>query len=674
MNNTIVTAYNTNSSFSSGSIGMDLDSSSYNNVSNNRITSRAEMSPGIEIDSASNSNTVENNTVRTLGEGSAGIVVVSSNSNTLLDNMVASLGPISAGISLRSSGSTGIRGGSIVSGQYYDYYLYGSGATNNFSATNFTRQRRLRFADGESRFNYNASGIWLKTSIAGGSRGINRTLGEDLWSKTGIVWNDTNESAATAVNYEITGLLANTQYHVRNASAEGSTYAHMLTADQSGNLPAFAIGLSGNTNVMVHVCHDCMCNLTASGRPGQSMENATVVAYDESGGAILDFELNSSVTSKEWVFDGERKYRIAYRLSSGNSLEIENASMMMNVTINPRFIDSYSGPLPASTSARSYVIALDDSDIMFERAQIGLQLSGAANRILHCLSWNFSSATCSSWESRSMSDYNAAANSTYVRFNVTMFDAYMAAYYGAPQAVQQQTGSGSGGGGGGGGSASYPPPYVKSLSTIPDDDGLTLVVDLKPGLLGPSVTAEWLSSVPEPPHSSRVYRYLNVTKTGFDDSEVENATVGFRVNRSWLNSNGIIAVYLARYDAGWKKLRTERVNSTAEYNEYIAYTKGFSYFAVVGEPAKYPVAANATFPAGENATGRPTPQLPGKNPAPLGNPSGRRSAFRSVGFGPALVLVVLAGVLAAFLLAANMNKRIQGKEPSLRAHSGKGAE
>ncbi len=82
-----------------------------------------------------------------------------------------------------------------------------------------------------------------------------------------------------------------------------------------------------------------------------------------------------------------------------------------------------------------------------------------------------------------------------------------------------------------------------------------------------------------------VYKYIIITKINFQDTDIENATIGFKVNKSWLASNSVSSAYLSKYSNGWTRLTTNLVDSGAEYNNYIAYTDGFSYFAIIGENA-----------------------------------------------------------------------------------------
>jgi len=110
-----------------------------------------------------------------------------------------------------------------------------------------------------------------------------------------------------------------------------------------------------------------------------------------------------------------------------------------------------------------------------------------------------------------------------------------------------------------------------------------VVVALRSELSTPSLVVTMPPVVPIVSPSGVVYHYLNLTKLGFNNSDIENASIEFKVNKSWLDGNSIAAVYLARYSNSWTRLRTELVSSTVNYNTYRAYTNTFSYFAILGE-------------------------------------------------------------------------------------------
>jgi len=85
------------------------------------------------------------------------------------------------------------------------------------------------------------------------------------------------------------------------------------------------------------------------------------------------------------------------------------------------------------------------------------------------------------------------------------------------------------------------------------------------------------------------YLDLSVTPTATTSVSVENATVEFKVLKSWLSSNNIDSstVALMRYSGGqWSKLTTTATGiEDVTYKYYTAVTPGFSTFAVTGKAA-----------------------------------------------------------------------------------------
>jgi parallel beta-helix repeat protein len=113
-----------------------------------------------------------------------GISLSSSSNNTLTNNTANMANSNGYGFYLDSSSNNNITGGSISGLTNYDYYLSSAGTTNNFTNTNFTSQRKIRFYDTTSWFNYqNSSNVWLKTNVSATAT-INRLLNN--WSQTNM--------------------------------------------------------------------------------------------------------------------------------------------------------------------------------------------------------------------------------------------------------------------------------------------------------------------------------------------------------------------------------------------------------------------------------------------------------------------------------------------------------
>jgi PGF-pre-PGF domain-containing protein len=78
------------------------------------------------------------------------------------------------------------------------------------------------------------------------------------------------------------------------------------------------------------------------------------------------------------------------------------------------------------------------------------------------------------------------------------------------------------------------------------------------------------------------YKIFEINKTNFENEDIANITIEFKVSKSWIITNNITQIHLYRYENGWNKLETELINSTTNYNYYKSYTNLLSYFAIIG--------------------------------------------------------------------------------------------
>jgi len=110
-----------------------------------------------------------------------------------------------------------------------------------------------------------------------------------------------------------------------------------------------------------------------------------------------------------------------------------------------------------------------------------------------------------------------------------------------------------------------------------------------------------------------VYRYMSVSFTNIDDSNVQSAKIKFKVEKSWIEQNSVDAssAALYRYSGGvWNNLQTVKTGEDGVHVYYEAATPGFSYFAISAEKAAT-TATSATIAPGQAATstvpGAPAP-------------------------------------------------------------------
>ncbi len=230
--------------------------------------------------------------------------------------------------------------------------------------------------------------------------------------------------------------------------------------------------------------------------------------------------------------------------------------------------------------------------------------------------------------------------------------------------VPQPDNSGGGSGSSGGGSGSI---MTKSIIASMISGKISKIsVTLKKELSNPSIIATELDTVPNPISAGHVYKYLNVAKVSFKDSDIDGASIEFKVDKNWIRNNNISKVYLERYDNSWQKLKTELIKSDNEYNTYSATTNGFSYFAVVGEKPLLSATQQKLSPPQQHAQEQQTSKasvLP-QAAAPTG---------MLLGLENAALAGSIAGVAIIALAYYALRKRISGK-PNRRKYSWRGTK
>jgi PGF-pre-PGF domain-containing protein len=161
-----------------------------------------------------------------------------------------------------------------------------------------------------------------------------------------------------------------------------------------------------------------------------------------------------------------------------------------------------------------------------------------------------------------------------------------------------------------------------------------------------------------PDASGATYRYFTVKTSGLRDADVEEASITFKVEKSWIESNAssVNSVQLQKYikedgNLLWKSLPTEKVSEDNESVYYKAQTPGFSIFAIAGERSEtarvslFAITAEAkSVPASNEtpaATKAPTPTPVYKTPA---------EGLPMAAFGVLGVIIVAAAVAVVVLM------------------------
>lgn len=103
-----------------------------------------------------------------------------------------------------------------------------------------------------------------------------------------------------------------------------------------------------------------------------------------------------------------------------------------------------------------------------------------------------------------------------------------------------------------------------------------------------------------------VYKYLQITKTNIQDSNIASVKIKFQVEKSWLSTNGIDVntIALSRLvENTWTNLPTVKSGEDSTYVYFEATSPGLSLFAIIGQ--KLVMSTSTTIPPITTSTTTP---------------------------------------------------------------------
>jgi len=174
-------------------------------------------------------------------------------------------------------------------------------------------------------------------------------------------------------------------------------------------------------------------------------------------------------------------------------------------------------------------------------------------------------------------------------------------------------------------------------------------IQVKERVIAPELSVQKYDSKPADTTTGvpgEVYRYMFISSTNLEDSNIQSANIKFKVGKDWLVENNLDAssVALYRYAGGaWSKLDTAKSGEDGLYDYYEAATPGFSYFAISASGA---VATTTTTLGSE--------------------PSGSTPGAWEGGWTARLRSWWAGGVVAAFLIAAAIALTLGRKPPVVK--------
>jgi len=158
--------------------------------------------------------------------------------------------------------------------------------------------------------------------------------------------------------------------------------------------------------------------------------------------------------------------------------------------------------------------------------------------------------------------------------------------------------------------------YEASDFTITKEDIpiTTISLELSKDVKAPTLRIGALSSKPTNTMDLEVmvYKYLEITKTQFENEDISSSSAKFRVPRSWLNDNRVDKNEVALYrfnDDQWNKLITSIVEEEVDFVVYTSAIPGFSFFAIAGAvPPAVPVVEEVVTAPEPESVPEPTPE------------------------------------------------------------------
>jgi len=102
--------------------------------------------------------------------------------------------------------------------------------------------------------------------------------------------------------------------------------------------------------------------------------------------------------------------------------------------------------------------------------------------------------------------------------------------------------------------------------------------------------------------SGKAYQAFQINPSGFNDSDISNVTIYFKVNKTWVSDNGLDANNITLYrnpgNGTWTALTTTLNTSDSDYYYFYAVSPGFSIYIIFVSSPYVPPSTNPTSPSG----------------------------------------------------------------------------
>jgi hypothetical protein len=154
------------------------------------------------------------------------------------------------------------------------------------------------------------------------------------------------------------------------------------------------------------------------------LSNLDVEIKNKEGLDIGHYEIKESEDGYDLVISNKKEERTAIRTSSQDSqVQAETKAVIKDVQNVGEIVAVIDQDLSDET-LNTDVIAVDDTNLLFEVAEVTLTKRGEVNAVLRCEDFNFETFECSNWQK---TEIPFVDDGSTIRFNVTGFSAYAGA-------------------------------------------------------------------------------------------------------------------------------------------------------------------------------------------------------------------------------------------------------
>jgi PGF-pre-PGF domain-containing protein len=152
------------------------------------------------------------------------------------------------------------------------------------------------------------------------------------------------------------------------------------------------------------------------------------------------------------------------------------------------------------------------------------------------------------------------------------------------------------------------------------------------------------------------YCYFNVTTTNLTGTDIANATIEFKVNRTWINTSNVdeATITLCRYHNNhWNALPTVKLGEDNTSLYFKAVTPGFSVFVISGERKILPALVSGPsptvpLPAPEATTEKSSPATIAPMPASAATPQTMIPRLKEIVISMVSIAVLLIVLVAYY--------------------------